>query len=70
VARSTSLDEFAATKTTSGGLTVIMSGKQRNLHWHTNASEWNYYLRGKVFNVNPGDAVYIPAGFGLAVRNS
>ena len=47
-----------------------MSGKQCNLHWHTNANEWNYYLRGKVFDVNPEDAVYIPAGFGLAVRNS
>jgi oxalate decarboxylase len=67
----------------SGGLMVIKSGKQRNLHWHTNANEWNYYLRGKgqvalfgsggrgkVFDVSPGDAVYIPAGFGHAIRNS
>jgi oxalate decarboxylase len=26
--------------------------------------------RGKVFDVSPGDAVYIPAGFGHAIRNS
>jgi len=26
--------------------------------------------RAKVFDVNPGDAVYIPAGFGHAIRNS
>src|SRR5499427_6889202 len=81
--RLTSVDEFPASKTMSGGLMVIRSGKQRNLHWHTNANEWHYYLRGKgqvalfgsggrgkVFDVNPGDAVYIPAGFGHAIRNS
>src|SRR5262249_45221344 len=57
--------------------------RSRNLHWHTIANEWNYYLRGKgqvalfgsggrgkLFDVNPGDAVYIPAGFGHAIRNS
>jgi oxalate decarboxylase len=76
-------DEFPASHNMSGGQLVIKSGKQRNLHWHTNANEWNYYLRGKgqvalfgsggrakVFDVNPGDAVYIPAGFGHAIRNS
>ena len=78
-----SVDEFPASKTMAGGRMVINSGKQRNLHWHTNANEWNYYLRGKgqmvlfgsggrgkLFDVNPGDAVYIPAGFGHAIRNS
>jgi oxalate decarboxylase len=81
--RLASVDEFPASKNMSGGQMVIKSGKQRNLHWHTNANEWNYYLRGKgqvalfgsggrgkVFDVNPGDAVYIPAGFGHAIRNS
>ena len=62
---------------------IINKGKQRNLHWHTNANEWNYYLRGKgqvvlfgsggrskVANVAAGDAVYIPAGFGHAIKNT
>ena len=61
---------------------IIEKGKQRNLHWHTNANEWHYYLRGKgqvalfgsggrgkLTDVNPGDAVYIPMGFGHAIRN-
>ena len=61
----------------------IENGKQRNLHWHVNANEWQYYLRGKgqvvlfgsggrakVTDVAQGDAVYIPAGFGHAIRNS
>jgi len=55
---------------------VINKGKQRNLHWHTEANEWHYYLRGKgrsrcsdradggkIADVGPGDAVYIPRGF-------
>ena len=66
----------------SGGLMIIEKGKQRNLHWHINANEWQYYLRGKgqvalfgsggrgkLTDVNPGDAVYIPMGFGHAIKN-
>jgi len=81
--RVASIDEFPASKTMSGGQMVIKSGKQRNLHWHTEANEWNYYLRGtgqvvlfgsggrgKLFDVKAGDAVYIPAGFGHAIRNA
>src|SRR5262249_44906595 len=80
--RLASVDESPASRTMSGGLLVIKGGKQRNLHWHTDANEWNYYLRGKgqvalfgsggrgkVFDVVPGDAVYMPAGFGHAIRN-
>jgi oxalate decarboxylase len=81
--RLASIDEFPASRTMAGGLMVINSGKQRDLHWHTNANEWHYYLRGKgqvalfgsggrgkLVDVKVGDAVYIPAGFGHAIRNS
>jgi oxalate decarboxylase len=81
--RLASVDEFPASKTMSGGLMVINKGKQRNLHWHVDANEWHYYLRGKgqvalfgsggrskIADVGPGDAVYIPAGFGHAVKNT
>jgi oxalate decarboxylase len=80
--RLATVDEFPASKTMSGGLMIIEKGKQRDLHWHVNANEWQYYLRGKgqvalfgsggrgkVADVNPGDAVYIPAGFGHAIKN-
>ena len=62
---------------------TISKGGQRNLHWHTEANEFNYCLRGKgqiaifgsggrskLANVNAGDAVYIPAGFGHALKNT
>lgn len=81
--RLATVDEFPASKTMSGGLMIINKGKQRNLHWHVNANEWQYYLRGKgqvalfgsggrgkVIDVNPGDAIYIPAGFGHAIKNT
>jgi oxalate decarboxylase len=60
----------------SGGLMVIEKGKQRNLHWHVNANEWQCYLRGKgqvalfesggrgkVTDVNPGRSGLNPDGF-------
>jgi oxalate decarboxylase len=81
--RLASVDEFPASKTMSGGLMIINKGKQRNLHWHVDANEWHYYLRGKgqvalfgsggrskIADVGPGDAVYIPAGFGHAIKNT
>jgi oxalate decarboxylase len=81
--RLATIDEFPASKTMAGGLMTISKGKQRNLHWHPNAKEWEYYLRGKgqvvlfgsggrskLSDVKQGDAVYIPAGFGHAIRNT
>ena len=80
--RLATIDEFPASKTMSGGLMLINKGQQRNLHWHVNANEWQYYLRGKgqvalfgsggrskVTDVSAGDAVYIPMGFGHAIKN-
>ena len=62
---------------------VIKPGELRKLHWNFNANEWHYYLRGKgqvaafgsggrgkVAEVQPGDAAYIPIGFGHAIRNT
>jgi len=81
--RVASVDEFPASKTMSGGLMIVNKGKQRNLHWHTEANEWHYYLRGKgqvalfgsggrskIADVAAGDALYIPAGFGHAIKNT
>lgn len=81
--RIASVDEFPASHNMTGGLMVINSGKQRDLHWHTNANEWHYYLRGKgqvvvfgsggrgkLMDVKTGDALYIPAGYGHAIMNT
>lgn len=80
--RLATVDEFPAQKTMSGGLMVLKPGEMRKLHWNVNANEWHYYLRGKgqvamfgsggrgkVAEFNPGDAAYIPMGFGHAIRN-
>jgi oxalate decarboxylase len=81
--RLATVDEFPASKTMSGGLLVLKPGEMRKLHWNVNANEWHYYLRGKgqvamfgsggrgkVAEFRPGDAAYIPMGFGHAIRNT
>jgi oxalate decarboxylase len=80
--RLATVDEFPAAKTMSGGVMTIKPGAMRKLHWNINANEWHYYLkgkgqvamfgsggRGKVAEFNPGDAAYIPMGFGHAIKN-
>jgi oxalate decarboxylase len=54
----------------------------RAMHWHPNADEWQYYIKGKarmgVFNTgphvltmdfNPGDIGYVPKNYGHYVQN-
>jgi oxalate decarboxylase len=57
-------------------------GALRELHWHPNASEWQYVLYGQ-FNVilfgskgrwreeriSKGDVAYIPQGFDHSIEN-
>ena len=53
------------------------------MHWHPNADEWQYYVRGKgrmtVFNTgpqamtadfNPGDIGYVKKSFGHFIENT
>jgi oxalate decarboxylase len=62
---------------------TIKPGCLRELHWHPNANEWQYILRGqaqillfgsggraKVADFKPGDVAYLPAGYGHAIRNT
>ncbi len=62
---------------------IIKPGGLRELHWHQNASEWQYYLQGKgrmtvFFNggkartadFNAGDVGYVPRTFGHYVENT
>jgi oxalate decarboxylase len=75
--------EFPVSQGMSGGLMTIKPGGLRELHWHPNANEWHYYLRGqaqvllfgsggrgKVADFKPGDVAYLPAGYGHAIRNT
>jgi oxalate decarboxylase len=62
---------------------TVKPGAMRELHWHPNANEWQYYLAGKgrmtvFFNksaartadFNPGDVGYVPQTLGHYVENT
>ena len=74
---------FPASKTVAAALTVIEPGGMRELHWHPNADEWQYYLKGSarmtVFNTGPhantmdfkaGDVGLVRRNFGHYVENT
>ena len=48
---------FSASRTVAAALVTIHPGSMRELHWHPNADEWQYWLKGQgrmtVFNTGP-----------------
>ena len=66
---------FPVAKTVAAALTVVEPGGMRELHWHPNADEWQYYLKGKgrmtVFNTGPhANTMDFSAGdIGVVKRN-
>lgn len=75
-------NSFKVSTTVAGALATIKPGAMRTMHWHPNADEWQYYIKGKarmgVFNTgpnvltmdfNPGDIGYVPRNFGHYVEN-
>jgi oxalate decarboxylase len=75
-------NSFKVATTVAGALATIKPGAIREMHWHPNADEWQYYIKGKarmgVFNTgpnvltmdfNPGDIGYVPRNFGHYVEN-
>jgi len=48
---------FRQSKTVAAALVVVKPGSMRELHWHPNADEWQYYMQGSarmtVFNTGP-----------------
>jgi oxalate decarboxylase len=73
---------FPAAKTIAGALGIVKPGALRELHWHPNGSEWQYYLRGsarmtmfasagqaRTMNYNPNDVGYVPQVAGHYVEN-
>ncbi len=75
--------EFPISSTMTGALLVIKPGGLRELHWHPNAAEWQYYLKGNgrmtVFGSHgrartddfaAGDVGYVPQGFGHYIENT
>jgi len=74
---------FPISKTIAAALVTIKPGGLRELHWHPNADEWQYYIKGQarmtVFNTGPramtadfraGDLGYVKKSFGHYVQNT
>jgi oxalate decarboxylase len=74
--------QFPISATMTGALLRIKPGGLRELHWHPNADEWQYYVRGRgrmtVFGSHgrarteefaTGDVGYVPQGYGHYIEN-
>lgn len=81
--RTVTVDEFPILKGMAGSLLEIEPGAMRELNWHPNADEWQYYLEGTaemaVFlaegvvvteTFEAGDVGYAPMGAGHYIRNT
>jgi oxalate decarboxylase len=73
---------FNVSTTVAAALVTVRPGALREMHWHPNADEWQYYIKGKgrmtVFNTgpnaltmdfNPGDIGYVKRNYGHYVQN-
>ena len=74
---------FTVSTTVAAALVTVRPGAVREMHWHPNADEWQYYLKGKgrmtVFNTGPnaltmdfaaGDIGYVKRNYGHYVENT
>ena len=67
---------FPLSNTVAAALVTVEPGSMRELHWHPNADEWQYYLRGSarmtVFNTGPhaNTTDFRPGDVGVVKRNS
>jgi oxalate decarboxylase len=74
---------FNVSTTTAAALLTIKPGAVRELHWHPNADEWQYWIQGQgrmtVFDTGPkaatadfraGDIGYVKKGLGHYVENT
>ena len=73
---------FAASSTTAAALIEIEPGAIRELHWHPNNDEWQYYISGygrmgvfansgknRTFDYQAGDVGYVPFAMGHYIEN-
>jgi len=73
---------FPASKNIAGALVKVKPGGMRELHWHPNASEWQYYIAGKArmtvftnegtrtMDFNANDVGYVPKVAGHYIENT
>jgi oxalate decarboxylase len=76
-------NNFPIATTIAAALVEVEPGGLRELHWHPNSDEWQYYISGKgrmtvfassgkarTFNYQAGDVGYIPFAMGHYVENT
>jgi oxalate decarboxylase len=74
---------FPAATTIAAALVEVRPGALRELHWHPNADEWQYYISGsarmtvfaasgtaRTFDYRAGDVGYVPLAMGHYVENT
>ena len=74
---------FPASKHIAAAMLIIKPGHMRELHWHPNASEWQYYIAGKgrmtvffpvdnarTMDFNANDVGYVPSNAPHYVENT
>jgi len=74
---------FKASKTIAAALVEVEPGGMREMHWHSNTDEWQYYLEGeakmtvffsegkaRTFDFQAGDVGYVPFAMGHYIQNT
>lgn len=74
---------FPISKTVAAALVEVEPGGMRELHWHPNNDEWQYYLAGqgrmtvfagngvaRTFDYRAGDVGYVPFALGHYIQNT
>ena len=74
---------FPASVTIAAALVEINPGAMRELHWHPNTDEWQYYIEGKgrmgvfassgdarTFDYQAGDVGFVPFAMGHYIENT
>jgi oxalate decarboxylase len=81
--RITDSSVFPASKTIAAAHVEVEPGGMRELHWHPNADEWQYYIDGQArmgvfgssgqastFDFTAGDVGYVPFAMGHYIENT
>jgi len=69
-------NNFKVSKTIAAALVTVHPGGLREMHWHPNADEWQYYIKGRgqmtVFNTGPKAVTmdFAPGDIGYVLRNT
>lgn len=81
--RITDTSVFPASKTIAAALVEVEPGGMRELHWHPNTDEWQFYIEGqgrmgvfaasgqaRTFDFLAGDVGYVPFAMGHYIENT